>query len=153
MSNNKSSKEFPPEVTKATVEDVASSLVHMQANPPKQSSSTCVTKNNNQNMTKASGKGQDSDNNPEEATITKTKSSAKLVDVTESNASDPSNTYWNKTIQTSQFNDNETSQDEAVTTNLTQQYDNVLDGIMERMKVSTGQKNAETALWEQKFFC
>ena len=40
-----------------------------------------------------------------------------------------------------------------MSSNVTQQYDNVLDGIMERMKESSGERNAETTVWEQNFFC
>ena len=153
MSNEKSSKEIPPEVTKVTVEDIAFSLVHLQANPPKESSSAAAMKKNSDKGIEGSGKSQDFNKIPEDRTISKTQSTTKVQEMTEPNEKDPSTSHFKKTIKISGFNDTEPPQDKAFTSNLTQQYDNVLDGIMERMKVSTGERNAETTLWEQKFFC
>ena len=110
MSNNKTSKQIPSDVTKATEKDVAFSLVDMKAKPPNHSSSSY-------SMNKTSF-------SDTEAKVTKS----------------------------SDRKDMEPPQGKAVPSNLTQQYDNVLDGIMERMKVSSGETSAERTLWEQKFF-
>ena len=147
MSDNKSLKEKETEVSKGTVEDAAFALAHMQANP-----SLSVSLKDSNKIDTESKKALKSSNICEHSAVLQNKTATKVPDISDYSAKDSLSSTTIKTVETTNFNEAQSYHDQNVSSNLTQQYDNVLTGIMERMKGSDGEKNSETTIWEQKFF-